>query len=87
MLFQPQYCLVPLSFVDQFSLDVFFKYKFGIEAKDYSQVAQLKNLEEVEIQTQWIIDTLYEVQDNVEYSFGNVLTVVSFRITTMKSGV
>ena len=46
---------------------MFFKYKFGIEAKDYSHLAQLQNLEDVEIQTEWIIDTLYEVQETVEY--------------------
>ena len=45
---------------------MFFKYKFGIEAKDYSHLAQLQNLEDVEVQTEWIIDTLYEVQDTVE---------------------
>ena len=47
---------------------MFFKYKFGIEAKDYSHLAQLQNLEDVEIQTEWIIDTLYEVQETVEYA-------------------
>ena len=48
-------------------MDMFFKYKFGIEAKDYSHLAQLQNLEDVEVQTEWIIDTLYEVQETVEY--------------------
>lgn len=48
---------------------MFFKYKFGIEAKDYSHLAQLQNLEDVEVQTEWIIDTLYEVQETVECVF------------------
>ena len=52
--------------LDKFKIDMFFKYKFGIEAKDYSHLAQLQNLEDVEVQTEWIIDTLYEVQDTVE---------------------
>lgn len=45
---------------------MFFKFKSGIEAKDYSNLAQLHNLEEVEVQNQWILDALYEVQDSVE---------------------
>lgn len=52
---------------DNFKVDMFFKFKSGIEAKDYSSLAQLQNLEEVEVQTQWILDALYEVQDTVEY--------------------
>lgn len=46
---------------------LFFRYKFGIEAKDYSHLAQFQNLEDVEVQTQWIVDSLYEVQDTVEW--------------------
>lgn len=57
------------EFLDKFKIDMFFKYKFGIEAKDYSHLAQLQNLEDVEVQTEWIIDTLYEVQETVECLF------------------
>ena len=52
--------------VDQREMSLFFRYKFGIEAKDYSHLAQFQNLEDVEVQTQWIVDSLYEVQDTVE---------------------
>ena len=52
--------------LDKFKVDMFFKFKSGIEAKDYSNLAQLQNLEEVEVQNQWILDALYEVQDSVE---------------------
>lgn len=52
--------------IDKFKVDLFFKFKSGIEAKDYSNLAQLHNLEEVEVQNQWILDALYEVQDSVE---------------------
>lgn len=52
--------------LDKFKVDMFFKFKSGIEAKDYSNLAQLHNLEEVEVQNQWILDALYEVQDSVE---------------------
>ena len=58
--------LMRILILDKFKVDMFFKYKFGIEAKDYSHLAQLQNLEDVEVQTEWIIDTLYEVQDTVE---------------------
>lgn len=61
-------------------MDMFFKYKFGIEAKDYSHLAQLQNLEDVEVQTEWIIDTLYEVQETVEY-----LQFVFFSVVLFKS--
>ncbi len=47
-------------------MDLFFQYKSGIEAKDYSHLAQLQNILEVDTQTQWIIDSLYAVQDAVE---------------------
>ena len=52
--------------IDRFKVDMFFKFKSGIEAKDYSNLAQLHNLEEVEVQNQWILDALYEVQGSVE---------------------
>ena len=49
-----------------FAVDLFFKYKSGSEAKDYSHLAQMQNILEVDTQTQWIIDSLYSVQDTVE---------------------
>ena len=51
---------------DPFEVDLFFKYKSGSEAKDYSHLAQMQNILEVDTQTQWIIDSLYSVQDTVE---------------------
>ncbi|KAK8830196.1 hypothetical protein WA577_005886, partial [Blastocystis sp. JDR] len=51
---------------NQVEVSLFFRYKFGIEAKDYSHLAQFQNLEDVEVQTQWIVDSLYEVQDTVD---------------------
>ncbi|KAK8807729.1 hypothetical protein JH06_4453 [Blastocystis sp. subtype 4] len=51
---------------NSFPVDLFFQYKSGIEAKDYSHLAQLQNILEVDTQTQWIIDSLYAVQDAVD---------------------
>ena len=52
--------------LEPFEVDLFFKYKSGSEAKDYSHLAQMQNILEVDTQTQWIIDSLYSVQDTVE---------------------
>ncbi|KAK8798778.1 hypothetical protein WA158_007862 [Blastocystis sp. Blastoise] len=46
--------------------EVSLKFRYGIDAKDYSHLAQVQNLEPIEVQMQWIVDSLYEVDETIE---------------------
>lgn len=54
-------------FIDTLPANLILKFRYGIDAKDYSHLAQVQNLEPIEVQMQWIVDSLAEVDESTEY--------------------
>ena len=55
-------------FIDTLPANLILKFRYGIDAKDYSHLAQVQNLEPIEVQMQWIVDSLAEVDESTEYA-------------------
>ena len=51
---------------DTLPANLILKFRYGIDAKDYSHLAQVQNLEPIEVQMQWIVDSLAEVDESTE---------------------